>query len=154
MQKRTHKLKALGDVAGVVAAAPSLSAAARQLGVNRSSLHRWMANGKVPRPASRPRGTPATDAGCSPEHWAVAVRQAYELTATEQRLVDLAVEALTMARDAAKPETVRLAAMGRYQRLVQQLNLETLNGATESAIEDAAGGGSWPRPVGRGELDR
>jgi hypothetical protein len=48
--KQTHKLKALGDVSAVLATAPSLTAAARSLGVNRSSLHRWITAGKVRQP--------------------------------------------------------------------------------------------------------
>jgi hypothetical protein len=48
--KGSHKLRALGNVEAVIADSPSLSEAARRLGVNRSTVHRWIAAGKVPRP--------------------------------------------------------------------------------------------------------
>jgi hypothetical protein len=52
MTKPTHKLRALGNVADVIAASPSVSAAARTLGVNRSTIHRWITAGKVPTPGA------------------------------------------------------------------------------------------------------
>lgn len=62
--KGTHKLKALSNVADVLASAPSISAAAKTLGVNRSTIHRWLQGGKVgvskPAIEAKPgeRGTP------------------------------------------------------------------------------------------------
>jgi hypothetical protein len=52
MTKPTHKLRALGNVADIISASPSVSAAARTLGVNRSTIHRWIAAGKVPAPGA------------------------------------------------------------------------------------------------------
>jgi len=153
-KKRTHKLKALGNVADVIRTSPSLKAAARQLGVDRSTIHRWIEAGKVPRPAQR-RPSPLSkatrvsylpDAMLTPAAWAEAVRTAYELSPTETMLLSLAEGALSLARDdAAKPET-RLAAMGRYQALVKQLRLEdSINdGKTETHAATAA----WPRRIG------
>ena len=58
-----HKLRALGNVAGTIAAAPSIAAAAKALGVDRSSVHRWVTAGKVPRPGGsrRPATAPGPD---------------------------------------------------------------------------------------------
>jgi hypothetical protein len=145
--KRTHKLGALGDVAGIIAAAPSISEASRQLGVDRSTIHRWIQAGKAPRPSARRRRGLSAGAGPqqSPEAWARVVRRAYALSATEGGLLDLAVRALAMARDdSTKPET-RLAAMGRYQQLVRQLNLESEDdGETETEKAQVR---QWPRRV-------
>jgi transposase-like protein len=129
--KRTHKLKVLGDVAGVVASAPNLSVAAKRLGVNRSTLHRWIQAGKVQKAA--PKTGPAAGAAenQAPEAWAKAVRDMGELDVTQSALLDLAAAALKMARTEEQP-SVRLSAMGRYQQLVRQLNL-----ATERAVPDA-----------------
>jgi excisionase family DNA binding protein len=128
--KRTHKLRALGDVAGTIAAARSIQDAARQLGVDRSTVHRWIASGKVSAPAAGRRtarqsattGTPGQRQ--TPESWARWVRRQYLLDATEQTLVGLTVDALRLARDeSARPE-VRLAATARAQSLIRQLKLE------------------------------
>lgn len=63
MQKQTHKRKALGDVAHVLENASSISAAARQLGVDRSTVHRWIQAGHVTRPTrDTDAGTAATEA--------------------------------------------------------------------------------------------
>ncbi len=148
MQKRTHKLKAMADVEAIVASAPSITAAAAQLGVNPSTLFRAMAAGKVARPsAARSRtAVAAPRSGQSPAAWAKAIRRAYALSSTELQLLVLCVEALTLARDtAAKPE-VRLSAMGRYQQLVRQMNLEsgdTADGKVET--ETAATIRAFPR---------
>jgi hypothetical protein len=62
--------------------------------------------------------------GQSPGDWATEVLAVYEMTGTEMQLLDLAALALEMSRDKLlKPET-RLAAAGRFQALVRQLNLE------------------------------
>jgi hypothetical protein len=57
----------------------------------------------------------------------------YELTATELRLLDLAVQTLTLAQDTTLTPQERLAATGRYQMLVKQLRLEDVNGEEEKA---------------------
>ncbi len=152
--KQTHKLKALSNVAETVAAASSLTAAARYLGVNRSTLHRWIRAGKVAVPAAArptkrtglPRG--AAGPGQTPEGWARAVRRAYTLTGTEQQLLVSATDALTIARDHAARAETRLAAMGRYQALVRQLNLEQ-EGSERGEVEtaDTTSAGRWPRAV-------
>lgn len=125
MAKRTHKLKGLSDVAQVVASAPNMAAAAKKLGVNRSTLHRWLQTGKVAKP--EPKQGPAAGAtpDQSPDEWSKAVRELGELDATASTLVDLAVAALAMSRDVTNRPETRLSAMGRYQQIVKQLNLDS-----------------------------
>lgn len=114
----------MGDVAAVLAAAPSLTAAAKQLGVDRSTIHRWIEAGKVPRPErSRPKAEElAPKPGQSPDEWLAWVTDTYKLEGTDLVLAELACKALKMTTD--KNPGVALAAMGRYQQLVRQLALE------------------------------
>lgn len=122
--KRSYKFKALGDVQSVVSSAPSLDEAARRLGVNRSTLTRWLQSGKVKRPQPKEGVAAGATAGQSPDEWAQRVRELGEMDPTRSTLLDLAVEALRMSRDVeCRPET-RLSAMGRYQQLVRQLNID------------------------------
>ncbi len=154
--KQTHRLKAMGNAAAIVAGSRSIAEAARKLNVNRSSVHRWIASGSVPRPTGRrQRPATATAAGCAgaavdmtPAAWAADVRERYALTATEAQLVALAERALTLAQDPATPAAVQLAAMGRYQRLVQQLDLEEEAAADGEVEEATAASRPWPRRVG------
>ena len=81
------------------------------------------------------------------EGWAAAIRAAYVLDATETELVNLAETALTLARDPEARHETRLAAMGRFQRLVQQLDLEVPDGG-EAETETTRTRGAWPRQVG------
>ena len=113
--KRTHKLKALGDVAEIVGFARTRVEAAEQLGVNRSTLHRWIAAGKVPEPGSaRPKGEgAAVQPGQSPEEWLKAAQSRREFSATELQLLDLARAALVLAYQS-EDEKTRLSAMNRF----------------------------------------
>ncbi len=82
--KASHKLRAMGDVSSIIASAPSMSAAAKQLGVNRSTLHRWIKAKKVAPPAKsvrRQRPQASLPIG-SPKGWARSIRTAYELRRT------------------------------------------------------------------------
>src|SRR5262245_59657280 len=126
--KQTHKRRALGDIQAVIGRTPSIAAAAAELGVNESTVRRWLAKGDVANPRRRVRrlrpGVGAARPGESPEAWGRRLRRAYEFSATELQLVGLAVRALTIANDNTAPRHHQLAAMGRYQRLVEQLDLE------------------------------
>lgn len=153
MNKHSWKLRQL-DVAAVLAEAPSLSSAARTLGVNRSSIQRWIRAGKVPPFSPSPRAPRLAPTSQQPERepepvatagWAASVRAAYDLTATELELLALAERARTIALDdTQKPET-QLAAAGRFQTLIRQLNLETPdNGEVETNDTRKR---VWPRRV-------
>ena len=131
MQKRSHKLRAMGDIKAVVSRSSSMSAAARALGVNRATVYRWAKAGKVPRPSSfRGEMTRAPSVpGQSPEEWAAAVRACEHFSETDQQLLALAVLALTEARNMSVQPSVRLAAMGRFQSLVRQMGIEPVTTA-------------------------
>jgi hypothetical protein len=53
--------------------------------------------------------------------WAAAIRAAYPLDTTDDKLVALADQALQVAENLAESSSVRLAAMGRFQALTKQL---------------------------------
>jgi transposase-like protein len=146
--KKTHKLAALGDVRPIVQAASSVSAAAKRLGVSRVTVYDWIKRGLVPRPAGRKPRRPADDTNpgvlpATAAAWAADVRQRYDLTATEAMLVRLAEEVLGVALDATQKPTERIAAAGRFQTLVKQLNLEVEDGEVETGDVRA-----FPRLVG------
>jgi hypothetical protein len=128
--KATWKMRSMAaDVARAMSTAPNISAAARQVGVNRSTLYRLIKAGKIPPLTGRRRPVvqsrpPASPDGDPSETWRQKVDKAYVFNATELELASMAERARTMAHnDALKPET-QLAAMGRYQQLIRQLNLE------------------------------
>ena len=146
--KKTHKLGALGDVAAVVARAGSTTNAARQLGVNPSTVHRWIKSGKVPVPAwLAGRADPVVGAPSdqAPGEWAAWVRATFPLDQTGETLLELAASALQMARNEAPP--LRLAAMARYQQLVKQLNLQ------DPAIQAGRSAPPAPRPPRTARLE-
>lgn len=123
--KRTHKFQSLGDVQGVLDAAGQIASAAKQLGVERSTLYRWIKAGKLKAPAGTHAGEiPPPGQDQSPEEWAAHVRETAALDGTGLALLSLAARALTMAQNEPKPET-QLSAMARFQQLVRQLSLRT-----------------------------
>jgi len=128
--KRSHKLAAMGGAGATVASSASIADAAARLGVERSTVWRWVKAGKVPPPGTGPIDPEQLPAlaiaagGQTPEEWAATVRDGHELTGTEIALVGLAADALRVARDGQITESVRLLAMGRYQSLVKHLHLE------------------------------
>jgi hypothetical protein len=151
VKKATWRFRTLGPEAKrVVAAAPSLAAAARQLDLDVTTLHRWFREGKLTRPTNRRRrphraAAPSGPGGDRPA-WRAAVGASHILTATEMELASLAERALTMARDPSlKPET-QLQAMGRYQQLIKQLDLEAESDDGETATTGPRP--PWPRRVG------
>jgi len=121
--RRTRKFSALGDVQTVVNRAPTLDAAAKQLGVNRSTLTRWMQQGKVKRPGSAP-AVVAPEIPATAEGWKDGVLKGHALSQTERTLVNVADEALRLALNPETPAFTRLSAMGRFAAIVRQLNLE------------------------------
>ena len=111
---------------------------AHRLEVNRSTVQRWMATGKLrdtraivgDRVAVPATSVPVPDG--SADTWAAAVRAAYALDSTDEQLVDLATSALTVAKDLNEAASVRLVAMGRFQGLVKQLALVARAPVTEA----------------------
>jgi hypothetical protein len=99
---------------------------AKKLDLNRSTVKRWMASGKLNdtrrEDVRRPRGSVTTTTH-SPAEWANAVRDAYALDATDEQLVIVGEAALTVARNRKADPRLRLAAAGRFQAVVKQLAL-------------------------------
>ena len=145
--KQTHKRRALGDIAATIQAAPSITAAAASLGVNRSSVHRWIKKGVATKPTRRRRKAAPAGTGKhqTPVAWAKSIRLAYALSDTEMQLLDLAKAALLLARNENARPADRLAATTRFQALVRQLDLEdTDSGEVEKETSTVP---TWPRRV-------
>lgn len=152
--KRTHKLRALHNVDEVLQQSGSISAAAKRLGVDRSTVHRWLQAGKVSdRRADLPPVAPAEKA-TSADAWRQKVCAAFTLSDTELQLVDLAVDALEMARDRDRRPEIRLAAMARYQALVKQVNLSVVqSGSVPKPAAPASTDPVVPKPVSGPRMD-
>lgn len=134
----SHKLRRLGDAGAVVAAASSVADAAKRLGVKRSTVYRWIAAGKTPKPGGERTGLSAGPVkGQTPEVWAAQVRGCRELDATGAALLDLAVSAFTLARENSSA-LVRLSAMTRFQALVKQLRLDEGEAESGKPAESSA----------------
>jgi Helix-turn-helix domain len=151
-RKATWKLGLMvAEARDVMASASSMSEAARRLHVDRATIKRWVRSGQIPALACR-RGPPLASAAVvaplvpdenrrepvTPEQWAEDIRRRYALDATEEQLLKLATAALTLALDPSATPTTALAAAGRYQQLIRQLNLEDAHGETTPAR-------TWPR---------
>jgi hypothetical protein len=110
---------------------------AERLEVNRSSVQRWMAAGKVTdtRRTNKDRAPvePVSTAGKTPSEWAIEVRRNFVLDVTDEQLVTMAEAALTIAHNRFSSEPVRLAAMGRFQAIVKQLSLVARRADEETA---------------------
>lgn len=124
--KRTRKWAFVAQEAGRLAAlglAP-IDIASR-LNVQRSTVQRWMAAGKVAdtRQNAKQGRTPSVNQHTKPSQWAEAVRRDYSLDATDDQLVTLAEAALGKALDQLQPASVQLQAMRTFQGMVKQLAL-------------------------------
>jgi IS30 family transposase len=118
---------------------------AKQLGVNKSTVTRWMKAGKLSRaPVKRPQV--AFRPGQTPAEWAKAVRESYDLDPTDDQLVTLAESALRVSLDPLVAAQVQLAAAGRFQALVRQLAL--IAKSVQAAL-DADAQPTAPKPPAR-----
>ncbi len=95
-----------------------------------NNRRRRLKRGSVPRSGRPAKTTPKKPAArakdrasapWSPDAWARWVRRRYELDASEDVLLSLAVDALRLSRDEDQDARVRLAAAGRFQSLLRQL---------------------------------
>jgi transcriptional regulator with XRE-family HTH domain len=128
--QRTRKFTHVGPEARRLAALGlSPLAIADRLGVNRSTVQRWMAAGhlddtretRTVQTAALPAAPPPPAEEVPALEWGDAIRSAYTLDPTDAKLVGLADLALTVAQSANELPSIRLAAAGRFQSLVKQL---------------------------------
>lgn len=154
MQKPTHKRRAIGDAAAVLAGCRSVTEAAKRLGVDRSTVHRWLKAGVIPTFTRRPQrarraGSTARTSARTPEAWARRIRERYELNETEWQLVDLGRRMLALMRDSSLRPEQQAAVAGRFQSIARQLDLpsEGEDGEVESESETRGTVARWPRPA-------
>ncbi len=113
----------------------------RRLGVNKSTVTRWIKAGKlgsVRKPASMAAAKlekEAQDGKKTAAQWAAAVRKEYALDVTDDQMVSMAESALLVIRDPTSAPQLRLQAMGRFQAIVKQLAL--VSKATDTGKPDA-----------------
>lgn len=126
--KRTRKWAFVAQEAQRLAALKlSASDIAKRLGVNRSTVGRWMEAGKIARATDKPATAASgeTKPSQAPADWAASVRKAYDLDATDDQLVTIGEQALELSRDVKIAAHIRMTAAGRFQAIVRQLSLVT-----------------------------
>lgn len=138
MKKQSFTQKKLGydRIRAAVRTSRSLAEAARTLGVDRSTLHRWIQADPTLKQPLEEREALADElaAGAddlTPDEWLAWVMETYEPTKTERVLLGLAVRALKLAHDESARPADRVSAMGRFQRLLADLDLEDPRHAPE-----------------------
>ncbi len=123
MQK-TRKFTHLGSEAKRLAAAGvSRMEIARQLGVNYSTVHRWMASGRLgDRRGSGPVMVPdVRTAPATATDWASQIRAGFVIDCTDEEIIRLGELALSVAHNPTEPTTTRLSASARFLSLSQRL---------------------------------
>jgi DNA invertase Pin-like site-specific DNA recombinase len=154
--KQTHKFQALAaEAKAVVASSSSVTVAAKALGVSRDTLHTWIRDGKVPRPAAartqpaKRRSVTAGDAADrgrrKGERFADWCRRVLVLNAAEDEVVDLAQQALDASKDPTLSWSVRLAASREYRACRRDLNLPDEGAHDDGDVQTTTPG--WPRAV-------
>lgn len=128
---------------------------ATRLGINKSTVTRWMAAGKLTRTTGvvSAKVTPPEllKPDVTPREWSEAVRREYDLNATDAQLVTLAEGALAVSLDLTVTPQVRMTASGRFQSLVRQLALVARGAEKVPDVPNTAPAAVAPRalrPVG------
>ena len=131
MPKGTWKKRSVGAERirdALTGSGGNVTRAAAALGVSRSTLHRWIhADASLHpgrRTAARGEAIPAPAGMATPEEFRRWALEAFEPTPAERQLLELALEALVMARDPGRNEQTRLAAMREFRMLLRDLKLE------------------------------
>jgi hypothetical protein len=100
---------------------------ARRLGegVNRSTVQRWMAAGKIrdTRQGSKGAQLASFTTETKPDEWAMTVRKEFALDATDEQLVGGGAAMLVVANDPLQPMSVRIAARREFRATAKQLAL-------------------------------
>jgi transposase-like protein len=135
---KPRQLTRLGrdHVRAVMQQSPSISAAARQLGIQQSTVSRWVSSKKVPPPGRRLAVVPpeaistrqecaggalAPGGDLTPAAWSAALRERFVFSIAEAQLLRLAESALAMALDEARDDATRLSASRQFAALMRQL---------------------------------
>lgn len=125
--KRTRKWEYVKQEAARLAGL-GMSAAeiARRLDIHKSTVGRWIESGKLTvRDAEAEVKAMSPKPKQTPTEWADSVRGAFDLDATDEQLVILGEQALTVSLDLTVPAHIRMTASGRFQAIVRQLALVT-----------------------------
>lgn len=93
-----------------------------RLEVNKSSVTRWIAAGKLKVPDKVVSIMPVI-ARLAPAEWAKAVRDEFALSATDEQLVTLGEAALLLSRDATAKASVQLNAGARFLAIAKHLDV-------------------------------
>jgi hypothetical protein len=128
--KRTRKWAFVAQEAGRLAAlGKKPSEIARALGLDKSTVTRWISAGKLTRHEAQAPAARAVAEGAwrdkTAAEWAAIVREDYDLSETDDQMVTLAESALLLSRDPLALPGTRLAAMREFRAQVKQLGLET-----------------------------
>lgn len=93
-----------------------------RLEVNKSTVTRWIAAGKLKVPTKVVSITVAV-ARMSPAEWAKAIREEYALSPTDEQLVTLGEAALSLSRDITAKASVQLNAGARFLAIAKHLDV-------------------------------
>ncbi len=107
---------------------------AKHLGLNKSTVTRWFQAGKLTRGQKTQTIAPVMPRQ-SPAEWAKAIRSEYALDATDEQLVTLGEQALSLTRDVTVSAPVQLNAARTFQSIAKQLAITTRQAALEKPIE-------------------
>jgi transposase len=123
--KRTRKLSFVRQEAERLAAlGQSPADIAKALDVNKSTVTRWFASGKLKRAEPNPLFVQAP-ARQSPADWARSMREEFMLSSTDEQLVTLGEAALSLSRDVTASPVVQLSASASFRAIAKQLAIAT-----------------------------
>lgn len=123
--KRTRKLAFVRQEAERLAAlGQSPADIAKALAVNKSTVTRWFASGKLKRPEPNALFVQAP-ARQSPADWARSMRDEFMLSSTDEQLVTLGEAALSLSRDVTVTAAVQLSASAQFRAIAKQLAIAT-----------------------------
>lgn len=110
---------------------------ADQIDVDKSTVTRWFAKGKLQR-TGNVVDMPQASAVKKPAEWAKAIRDEYSLDETDDQLVTMAAAAAAIANDTAAKRSERLNAMRTFRSIVAHLRLVTRSAAAEQQEQQPA----------------
>ena len=139
---RPFKKRQKGNVAPVIAGSESMAAAARRLGVHRSTVLRWKRQGEGRTAAVLEAERVEVEKGSDmePGPWGEMFRKEHTLTSTELELVVLAERALKLAKDETQNPVTQLQAMARFQALVRQVTASSYQASQPTTQRSSAAG--------------